>query len=245
MSAGRGRKALVSGAVRGLGKAIVDSLVERGWEVWATDVLDMESAESRAQHVGRLDVSDPDAVAAWVASVPDGPDALVNNAAIMPLKPWDDLDLETWRRTMEVNLTGPFLCSQVCGKAMRAHGRGGAIVNISSVTFFQGQPLGLHYTASKGGVVALTRSLARALGEHRIRVNCVAPGIMRTEGVMAQVDLGILPGDRLLSDEDPLRMLPGRTEPGGVADVVAYLLSDDARELTGQLIAASGGSYFY
>jgi 3-oxoacyl-[acyl-carrier protein] reductase len=93
--------------------------------------------------------------------------------------------------------------------------------------------------------VALTRSLARALGVHRIRVNCVAPGIMRTEGVMEQVERGILPGDRLNSDTDPLRMLPGRTEPPGVADIVSFLLSDDSRELTGQLLVASGGTYLY
>jgi pyridoxal 4-dehydrogenase len=236
---------LVTGAARGLGRAIVDSLVASGWEVWATDVLEIAATGTRAQHRAVMDVANRESIERLVESNPDGFDGLVNNAAIMPLVRWDELDLATWQRTLEVNLTGPFLCSQVMGRAMCQTGRGGAIVNISSVTFFQGNPLGVHYTASKGGVVALTRSLACALGEYRIRVNCVAPGIMRTEGVMEQVERGVLPGERLLGDSDPSRTLPGRTEPSGVADIVTFLLSDGARELTGQLLVASGGSYLY
>jgi len=240
-----GKRVLVTGAGRGLGRAIVDSLAARGWEVWATDVAPIDPAESRAAHVGLLDVGDASAVQAYFAAASDeGFDALVNNAAISPLTAWDSLDVDTWERTLRVNLTGPFLLSQAFAKAARARGAtSGAIVNLSSVTFFQGNRLGLHYTASKGGVVALTRSLAVALAPLGIRVNCVAPGLMRTEGVMAMVDDGILPGERLTGDQDPVRLLPGFTEPAGVADVVAFLLSDDAREMTGQQLVVSGGTF--
>ncbi len=239
------KQVLVTGAGRGLGRAIVNSLADRGWEVWATDVVPIDPAQTPAHHCDVLDVGDAQAIARVVASNPRGFDALVNNAAIFPLAAWDELDVDTWRKTLEINLTGPFLCSQAVGRTMRDHKRGGAIVNISSVTFFEGMPIGLHYTAAKGGVLALTRSLARALGEYRVRVNCVAPGIMRTEGVMELVERGILPADRVTGDQDPLRKLPGQTEPAGVADVVAFLLSDDAREMTGQMLVASGGTYFY
>jgi NAD(P)-dependent dehydrogenase (short-subunit alcohol dehydrogenase family) len=241
------KRVIVTGAGRGLGRAIVDDLVGRGWDVWATDVNKMEPANTRAQHQAQMDVCDERSVATVVQEVEaaGGVDALVNNAAITPLAAWDDLDIATWRRTLEVNLTGPFVCTKAVAKSMRNSKRGGAVVNISSVTFFQGNPIGLHYTASKGGVVALTRSFARALGSHAIRVNCVAPGIMRTEGVLEQVERGVLPGDRVAGDQDPLRLLAGRTEPAGVAAVVGFLLSDDAREMTGQLLVASGGTYLY
>ena len=238
------RQALVTGAGRGLGREIVNSLVARGWEVWATDIVPIDPAATRAQHVDVLDVGDPAAIERVIAANTRGFDGLVNNAAIFPLAKWDELDVETWRRALEINLTGPFLCCQAMGRAMRGHGRGGAIVNISSVTWFQGMPTGMHYTAAKGGIVGITRSFARALGKHRIRVNCVAPGIMRTEGVMELVGRGMLPEQRVMMADDPERMLPGQTEPAGVADVIAFLLSDDARELTGQHVVASGGTHF-
>lgn len=239
-----GKRVLVTGAGRGLGRAIVESLAARGWEVSATDVAPIDPAGTRAARVGLLDVGDAAAVADYFAAVPDGFDALVNNAAVSPLTSWDELDLETWDRTLRVNLTGPFLLSQAFARSARTRGaQGGAIVNLSSVTFFQGNKLGLHYTASKGGIVALTRSLAVALAPLGIRVNCVAPGLMRTEGVMAMVEDGILPGERLTGDQDPVRLLPGFTEPTGVADVVAFLLSDDAREMTGQQLVVSGGTF--
>jgi NAD(P)-dependent dehydrogenase (short-subunit alcohol dehydrogenase family) len=238
-------KVLVTGARRGVGAAIVDALAARGWEVWAGDVQSIDPSATRAHHVLKFDVGDARAVMDAAGAAPGGFDALVNNAAISPLKPWDELDLDTWNETLRVNLTGPFLCSQAVARAMRDRGRGGAIVNLSSVAYFQGNPLGLHYTASKGGVVALTRSLATALGRFDIRVNCIAPGLMRTELVLDLVKAGVLPGDRISGENDPLRLLKGHTEPAGVADLVAFLLSDQARELTGQLIVASGGTFLY
>lgn len=239
------KRALVTGAARGLGRAIVDSLASQGWEVWATDIAPIDPGETRAAHVDRLDVTNAADIERVLHSNVEGFDALVNNAAWIQLVPWDRLSPDDWRRMLEINLTGPFLCCQAVGRAMRDRGNGGAIVNVSSVTFFQGNPSALHYTASKGGVVALTRSLASALGPHGVRVNCVAPGLMLTEGVRAEIERGDLPGDRLLVANDPQRKLAGRTEPAGVADVVAFLVSDAARELTGQLIAAGGGSYYY
>jgi NAD(P)-dependent dehydrogenase (short-subunit alcohol dehydrogenase family) len=127
---------------------------------------------------------------------------------------------------------------------MRGHGRGGAIVNVASPTFYRGHARGIAYTASKGAVIGLTRSLAMVLGVHAIRVNAVAPGLMATEGMLEQVEAGTVPADRVAGDEDDLRLIPGRTRPEAVAEVVAFLLGDGSREITGQVLAADGGTVF-
>jgi NAD(P)-dependent dehydrogenase (short-subunit alcohol dehydrogenase family) len=122
-------------------------------------------------------------------------------------------------------------------------GSGGSIVNVSSLTFYKGIAAGVAYSSSKGGVVGLTRSMARALGPYSVRVNCVAPGLMATEGVLEQVEHGAFPRDRVGPD-DPERQLPGRTQPRGVAATIRYLLEDDSSEITGQTLAVDGGSIF-
>jgi NAD(P)-dependent dehydrogenase (short-subunit alcohol dehydrogenase family) len=127
---------------------------------------------------------------------------------------------------------------------MRDRGAGGSIVNVASLTFFKGLSVGLAYTASKGGVVGLTRSFARALGPYSVRVNAVGPGLMSTEGVVEQVQQGGMPGERVMGEVDVDRQLPGRTQPDGVAEVISYLLGPGSAEITGQVLAADGGSIF-
>jgi pyridoxal 4-dehydrogenase len=238
------RRVLVTGASRGLGLAIVKVLAGQGFEAWGADVLPRPDGIDADQWL-ELDVTDPDAVAEGLARLDaaGGLYGLVNNAAIFPLGPWDEVTLDDWKRTIEVNLTGPFLMCQGAGRMMRDQGGGGAIVNVTSLTFFKGIASGLAYSASKGGVVGLTRSMARALGPHDVRVNAVAPGLMATEGVIEQVDRGTFPKSRM-GERDDDRQLPGRTETSGVAESVAFLLGDSAREITGQVLAVDGGSIF-
>jgi pyridoxal 4-dehydrogenase len=234
----------VTGAARGLGRTVAEILTDAGWTVWATDIADIP-ADLGVAHKVRLNVGDETAVQRLFKEIDavGGVDGVVNNAAIFPLEPWDTVDIETFRHTVEVNLVGAFICCRAAGLAMRDHGRGGSIVNVSSLTFYKGIASGVAYSSSKGGVVGLTRSMARALGQHSVRVNCVAPGLMATEGVLEQVERGAFPRARVGPD-DPERQLPGRTQPHGVAATIRYLLEDDSNEITGQTLAVDGGSIF-
>jgi 3-oxoacyl-[acyl-carrier protein] reductase len=240
------KQVVVTGAREGLGRSIVSTLVARGWTVWATDVHTDGLDAGGAQHTARMDVSDPDSVREVMARVhaAGGIDALVNNAGIYPLLPWDRHDAATMHRVYDVNVVGALHCTQAAAGSMIERGAGGAVVNIVSLVFYKGFGTALAYAASKGALISLTRSFARALGEHEIRVNAVAPGFMRTPGNERAVASGALSPERFETGRDPERQLPGICRPEDVAPVVAMLLGDDAREITGQVIAADGGTHF-
>jgi 3-oxoacyl-[acyl-carrier protein] reductase len=239
------KQVVVTGAGRGLGQAIVETLVDRGWTVWATDVQGDRLESSRAQHTAVLDVTDISSVRSVFddVHVAGGVDAVVNNAGIFPLRDWDQHDAELMHRVFDVNAVGALHCGQAAAASMRSRAVGGSILNIVSLAFFKGHATGLAYAASKGALIGLTRSLAKALGPDGIRVNALAPGLMVTGGTLELVESGAFPADRLTGD-DPDRQLPGATEVASVAAAIAMLLSDDAREITGQVIAADGGSIF-
>jgi NAD(P)-dependent dehydrogenase (short-subunit alcohol dehydrogenase family) len=239
------KQVLVTGAAQGLGVAIVETLVGRGWTVWATDVQQEALASSPAQHTAVMDVTDPASVAAVVADIDaaGGIGAVVNNAGIFPLRAWEEHDAELMHRVFGVNVVGPMQVSQAAAKSMIARGVPGAIVNVVSLAFYKGHATGLAYSASKGGLIGLTRSLAKAFGPHNIRINAVAPGFMSTEGTQALIAKGDMAPDRL-AGVDPDRQLPGITEVSGAAAAIAMMLGDDAREITGQILAADGGTYF-
>lgn len=236
------KRVLVTGGSRGLGLAVVRRLVASGWSVVA--VARAESSELRqlAGEVGRqlrfvaADLSAPDAVARLTveAGLLDGFDALVANAAIgldglLTLTSEPDL-----RRTVEVNLVAPMLLAREVLKGMLQRGRGGALVFVSSIaarTGFTGLAV---YGATKGGLVAFSRSLAREYGPRGIRSNCVLPGFLATDMTAS------LPADQR---ERLVRRTPlGRL--GDAADVtgaVSYLLSDEARHVTGTELVVDGG----
>jgi NAD(P)-dependent dehydrogenase (short-subunit alcohol dehydrogenase family) len=215
-----GHVVLVTGAARGIGQLLAAELRHRGASVITADLLD------GVDH--RCDISDEAQVQALFAVA--GPiDGLVNNAGLLPGRTTSaELTVAEFRRMMDVNVLGTFLCSRAAAAGM--DGRGGSIVNIASETAFSGSHGFPHYVASKGAVVALTRAMANEYGPMNIRVNCVAPGFTRT------------PGSAALGEYDPTRTPLGRVmEPQDLVGTITYLLSDDAAFVSGQTILVNGG----
>ncbi len=155
-------------------------------------------------------------------------------AAIVPFTAWDDVTFEEWRRIMAVNLDGVFLTCHYAQKPMREAGYG-RIVNIASNVILAGTPNLAHYVASKGGVFAFTRALARELGKDGITVNAVAPGLTETEGTLAS------PHAEAFEFVQMLQAIPRRGLATDIAPAVAFLASEEAGWVTGQLLVADGG----
>jgi pyridoxal 4-dehydrogenase len=223
------RVAIVTGAKQGIGKAVADKLEAEGATVVGVDVQEgttVQADVSKEEDVRRM-------VEETVAQ--HGKlDVLVNVAAIVPFTPWDDIDFAEWRRIMSVNLDGTFLTNHYSSKAMREHGYG-RIVNIASNVILAGTPNLAHYVASKGGVFAFTRALARELGPHGITVNAVAPGLTATEGVLASKHAEAFEFVQML------QAIPRQGVAADIAPAVAFLASEEAGWVTGQMIVADGG----
>ena len=161
-------------------------------------------------------------------------DILVNDAAIVPFVPWEDLDFAEWRRVMSVNIDGVFLMCKAVYPHMKAAGYG-RIVNIASNVVTAGTPNMAHYVASKGAVFAFTRSLATEVGQYGITVNAVAPGLTASEGVLAS------PHAEAFDFVVSLQSIPRRGVPADIAPAVAFLASAEAHWITGQMVTADGG----
>jgi pyridoxal 4-dehydrogenase len=233
------RVAIVTGGAQGIGRAIVDKLAEEGATVVVADV-NGSGAEQAAPPGGtgmQVDVSSENDVKRMVddtVSAFGKLDVLVNNAAIVPFKAWDEIDFAEWRRIMAVNLDGAFLACHHAQKPMREAGYG-RIVNMCSNVILAGTPNLAHYVASKGGVFAFTRALAREIGKYGITVNAVAPGLTETEGVMAS------PHKEAFEFVQMLQCLPRRGVAVDIAPSVAFLASEEAGWVTGQLLVADAG----
>jgi len=244
-----GRVVIVTGAAQGIGRVYAAGFAAAGAKVVVADV---DGAGAKAAAAGMpdalgvsVDVADPGSVDAMVAATLDRfgrIDVLVNNAglftAILPRRPMEEIDLESWDRVMAVNVRGVFVCIRAVVPAMKAQG-GGKIVNISSATALAGVPGFVHYVASKGAVIAMTRALARELGPFGITVNTVAPGLTLTEGVR-----------RFYSAEDiqaayAPRSIKRPQVPEDLVGTVLYLASEESALVTGQLIVVDGGHSFH
>jgi pyridoxal 4-dehydrogenase len=235
-----GRVAIVTGGAQGIGRAIVAKLAEEGATVVIGDI-DTAKAEAVAAEVSGLaittDIAEPDQVANLVDTTIKSYgklDVLVNNAAIVPFTAWDDIDFAEWRRMMRVNLDGTFLMCKAGSDAMRKT-EYGRIVNICSNSILAGTPNMAHYEASKGGIMALTRAMATELGGYGITVNSVAPGLTSNENTDASPHANAY--DFVVS----LQALPRRGVSADIAPSVAFLASEEAGWVTGQMLVADAG----
>ena len=239
------RSALVTGASRGIGRAVAAVLAREGWAVCVNYLERRDAAESlvrelraqgRAAMAFQADIADRESADACVRAASEelGPvELLVNNAGISRQGLFQDLDDAAWDRLLAVNLTGPRNAA-LAGLPHMLSEKRGCIVNISSMWGLRGASCEAAYAATKAGVIGLTRSLALELAPSGIRVNCVAPGCVETDMVR------VLGEDtrRMLAEETPLGRL-GR--PEDVAEAVAFLASEKAAFITGQVLAADGG----
>lgn len=237
-----GRSAIVTGAAQGIGKAIAKRLAEDGATVTIGDINE-EGAAAVASEIGHgakgmaCDVSDPAQVDALIeAGARNGaPDIVVNNAAIVPFIAWDDVDLDHWKKLIDVNLTSVFLTCRKATDMMRAADRKGRIINIASNTFFAGTPNMAAYVAAKGGVIGFTRALATEVGKYGITANALAPGLTESDGVKAS------PHNEAFGFVEMLQAMPGKGQPEDIANVVSFLASDDAAWMTGQTLNVDAG----
>lgn len=245
------KRIIVTGAASGIGRAIALELAANGAAVAAADinapdatVQAIRSAGGRAVALA-ADVTQPEQVDDMVATCIEtlgGLEGLVNNAgvysSIVP-RPFEQIDLDEWRKLFEVNVFGLARCCQAVVPHMRAQG-GGRIVNIISGVPFKGIPFMLHYVASKGAVLGITRSLARELGPANILVNGVAPGFTLSDGVMHNpVQL-----EKLREISRNARSLARDQVAEDVVGAVGFFMSEGARFITGQTLLVDGGSHF-
>ena len=234
------RTAVVTGAARGIGLAAVKLFLDEGRRVAMID-RDEEALNDAAAALEGVtpilcDVSDPKQVAQMserVAAEFGGLDALVNNAGIADFGPLEETDFARWRRVMETNLDGVFLCSQALLPALKQ--AQGAIVNIGSISGLRASTLRVAYGTSKAAVIHLTQQQAVELGEHGIRANCVCPGPVDTKLALAVHSPEIRAA---YHDAMPLNRYGSERE---IAEVVTFLCSERASYVTGQCIAADGG----
>ncbi|CAN5732784.1 beta-ketoacyl-ACP reductase [soil metagenome] len=239
------RVALVTGAAAGIGRATAAAFAAEGARVVLADLADARGAEAAAgiEAAGgsavfeRLDVTsaaDVERVVAFTVERFGCIDVLVNNAGIVADARLVNMTLEQWQRVIDVNLKGVFLCGQAAARAMIDGGRGGVILNASSVVGLYGNFGQSNYVATKSGLIGMTRTWARELGRHGIRVNAVAPGFIGTE-IIRDMPEKVIEGMR---ERTPL----GRVgEPQDIADAYVFLASDRASFITGAVLSVDGG----
>jgi len=245
----RRKVGIITGGGRGIGRAIALALARENTNLVLTYVSRREPCEETAAEIRKLggdavatqtDVTKRDSVRRLIALSGEKfgrIDILVNNAGILQQKPFATITDEDWDAMLATNLKSVFLCCQEVMPAMARQG-GGCIVNLSSSGGQLGGMLAVHYAASKAGVISLTRSLARVAAADRIRVNCVAPGLIETE--MTAEELSSEAGREKIAGQIPLKRAGQAAE---VAAAVSFLASSEAAYITGQTVNVNGGLY--
>ena len=243
-----GRVIVVTGGAQGIGRAIADGLADEGAKVV---IADLGGAEEAAAELGgdafglRVDVSSEADTAALAEAVLDRfgrIDGLVNNAGIyssLVPQPLEEIDVDEWRKVFDVNVLGMFLATRAVLPAMREQGSG-RIVNIASGTPFKGVPYLLHYVSSKGAVVAMTKAIAKEVGDTGILVNTVAPGFTMSDGVLANP----VQVQKLQEISVKARVIQRDQFPSDVVGAIVFFCSDDSSFITGQALVVDGGAFF-
>lgn len=246
----KNKAAIVTGSAQGMGKAFALRLAKEGAKVTLCDILDCGAAAKEIEAAGgkvlalQLDVTNEKNAAEIAKSTFEhfgSIDILVNNAAIfggIEMRPFDEIPANEWDKIMAVNLKGIFLCCKAVVPYMKNQGKG-KIVNIASGVAFSGLPLFLHYTTSKGGVVSLTRGLARELGEFGINVNAVAPGMVWTAATRAMVS------EEFAQEGIKKQCIKKIVQPEDVAAAVLFLASDESDLIAGQVLLVNGGEVLH
>jgi NAD(P)-dependent dehydrogenase (short-subunit alcohol dehydrogenase family) len=244
-----GKVAIVTGSARGLGRAYALRLAKEGAKIVVSDILDGKETVDLVRQQGgdaiyvHTDVTSEESTQDMARKAIEKfgrIDILINNAALFATiikKPFYEIPAQEWDAVMAVNLKGPFLCSKAVYPHMKKQGKG-KIVNVSSGVFFKGLPNFLHYAVSKGGNVALTRSLAREVGDANICVNTIAPGYTETDYLKEN------PQDpsEVTKTIIATRCIKRSETPEDLLGTIVFLASDDTDFVTGQTIVVDGGS---
>ena len=228
------KKAIVTGGNRGIGKGIVLGLIEQGYTVLATcrNISNFDYSHAKLS-LANLDISDASSVENFQKTVSEfEPNILINNAGITKDNLFLRMSDEDWENVINTNLNGVFKITKLVVKGMLKK-RWGRIINISSVSGSMGTPGQTNYSASKAGVDALTRSLAKELGSRNITVNSIAPGFIETDMTEGVIDQQIL-------DKIPLRRAG---KPEDIASLVNFLSSEESNYITGQTLVVDGGLF--
>ena len=239
----QGKIAIVTGAAGGIGVEIAKEYARAGASVVLAsrnqsnlDEVQQELTDMGAQAMAiATNVCDQQEVQSLIDATVNrfgGLDILVNNAGgALYFKPPEELSLEEWHEVIDLNLSAPFLCAKLAGEVMREQGAG-KIINISSVAGIKGAGGISHYGAAKGGLISLSKSLASAWAKYNIHVNCIAPGLTKTPGI---INKGMLPSE-VDRDGNPLPSLTKPCDPVHVAYLAVYLASAASDHLTGEII---------
>ncbi|WP_304224552.1 3-oxoacyl-[acyl-carrier-protein] reductase [Gracilinema caldarium] len=239
-----GKKALVTGASRGIGKAIVDTFLAEGAEVWGLSTKEPEDlAQRQEQAKGKLhwitaDLSKLSEIESCIEAVQKdagGFDILVNNAGITKDGLAFRMSLEDFQKVLDINLTAAFLIARTVGREM-IRKKAGSIINMSSVVGLHGNGGQANYAASKAGLIGVTKSLAQEVASRGVRVNAIAPGYIVTDMTDAIPESA----KEKLMDHIPLKRLGS---PSDIANMALFLASDKAAYITGQVIAVDGGMF--
>ncbi|TAL76893.1 MAG: 3-oxoacyl-ACP reductase FabG [Burkholderiaceae bacterium] len=246
------RVAIVTGAAQGIGAEYAHALASQGAAVVVADVLGAASVVQAITKNGgkalaiHCDVTDSESVQAMVSATLKQfgkLDILVNNAALfgnISRKPFDQIESAEWDRMMAVNVRGAFECVKAVAPAMRSQ-HYGKIINIASGTVFKGSPMLLHYVTSKGAIVAMSRSLARELGNDGIRVNTLAPGLVMSENVLKNPDWSAATSQKTVNT----RAIKRDSTPQDLRGTLIYLCSTDSDFVTGQVLVVDGGAVMH
>jgi 3-oxoacyl-[acyl-carrier protein] reductase len=245
----KGKRLLVTGAQQGIGEAMAIAFAQVGADVAVNYLDDVKAAERIVQtvqkHGGRAialkaDVSVVAEAAGLVERTVEqlgGVDILINNAGVFPRVPMLDMREADWDFVLDVNLKGSFFCAQAAAKAMIAARKPGVIINIASQAVTGRSPRGVHYSASKGGIVSMTRAMAFEMIPYNIRVNAIAPGTTDT----AQPRYGAT--EEELTERAKTIPIGRMAQPAEIAAVATFLASDASSYMIGQTVHVNGGTF--